>query len=149
MACSVLENLEILDEFIDESYTGIIDTIGDNVPDHGASSYILLITDLDSINHGSRKPMLVDFESPFLHWIDEHVRDWVTKESRLECSFIALRTFTIQSIIKSNGKAPLQMVEVDWKETMSGVDGVYDWKIEKENAMLQKRRKELEQEKRK
>lgn len=43
----------------------------------------------------------------------------------------------------------MQMVEVDWKETMSGVDGVYDWKIEKENAMLQKRRKELEQEKRK
>ncbi|KAM5454257.1 hypothetical protein MaudCBS49596_002271 [Microsporum audouinii] len=151
--CTAKIPSEILDEFIDESYMGIIDTIGDNVPDHGASPYILPITDLDSIAHGSRKPMLVDFESPFLHWTDEQVRDWVTKESRLECSFIALRTFTIQSIIRyagSNGKAPLQMVEVDWEETMSGVDGVYGWKaIEKENAMLQKRRKELEQEKRK
>ncbi|KAM5438237.1 hypothetical protein MferCBS31731_005098 [Microsporum ferrugineum] len=177
--CTAKIPSEILDEFIDESYAGIIDTIGEDVSDPGASPCILQTTDLGSITHGSRKPM-PDFESPFLNWTDKQVRDWATKESRLERSYIATRTFTIFDQNTINNKVcrvgyisvykedtdyrmlsevfyadimvrvPLEEAEICWEETLSGVDGVFDRNaIDEERAMVEKSRKELEQGKRK
>jgi hypothetical protein len=48
-------SLQILDEFIDEAYEGWFSMVPDG--DVGASTCILETTDLDSIAHGSRKPM--------------------------------------------------------------------------------------------
>jgi hypothetical protein len=48
-------SLQILDEFIDEAYEGCFSMVPDG--DVCASTCILEPTDLDSIAHGSRKPM--------------------------------------------------------------------------------------------
>jgi hypothetical protein len=81
---------QILDEFIDQAYEGWFYMVGDP-EDSGASPCILQTTDLDSIAHGSRKPMQ-DFESPFLDWTDHQIRDWMLKNRRPN---FAQFTFTI------------------------------------------------------
>ena len=48
--------------------------------DVGVSPCILKTTDLDSITHGSRKPMR-PFESPFLSKSDDEIRTWM-KENK-------------------------------------------------------------------
>ncbi|DAA74243.1 TPA_exp: hypothetical protein A8136_3741 [Trichophyton benhamiae CBS 112371] len=94
--CTAKIPSDILDEFIDESYAGIRDVIGEgDLPAYGMAPCILQTTDLDSITHGSRKPMPVDFESPFLNWTDEQVREWATKALRPGHPSFAQRTFTI------------------------------------------------------
>ncbi|EFQ97989.1 hypothetical protein MGYG_01025 [Nannizzia gypsea CBS 118893] len=150
--CTAKIPSDILDEFIDESYAGIRDTIGEgDLPGYGMSPCILQTTDLDSITHGSRKPMPVDFESPFLNWTDEQVREWATKASRPGHPSFAHRTFTIldQNTIDNKvcrvgyisvneedddyrmlsevfyadimARVPLEEAEICWDETLLGV----------------------------
>ncbi|KAM5434562.1 hypothetical protein MferCBS31731_006664 [Microsporum ferrugineum] len=154
--CTAKIPSQVLDEFIDESYAGIVDITGED--NGGGSPCILQTTDLETITHGSRKPM-PDFESPFLNWTDEQIRDWATKESKIERGYIASSTFTILDentidakvcrvgYISINGiekadyrmlsevfyadlmvRVPLEMAEISWDETLSGIDGVYDRK---------------------
>lgn len=89
-----------------------------------------------------------NFESPFLNWTDEQVRDWATKEGKRQRQSFAMETFTIldQNSIDNkicrigyidNGeedddrrmlhgifyadlqtRIPLNEVEVSWSETI-------------------------------
>ncbi|EFQ99270.1 hypothetical protein MGYG_02283 [Nannizzia gypsea CBS 118893] len=145
--CTARIPSDILDEFIDQSYAGILDLLAPHIVDPGASPCILQTTDLDLIAHGSRKPM-PNFESPFLNWTDEQVRDWATKEGKRQRQSFAMETFTIldQNSIDNkicrigyidNGeedddrrmlhgifyadlqtRIPLNEVEVSWSETI-------------------------------
>ncbi|KAM5458142.1 hypothetical protein MaudCBS49596_000053 [Microsporum audouinii] len=175
--CTAKIPSEILNEFIDESYAGIIDLLAPDIVDPGASPCILQTTDLDSITHGSRKPM-PDFESPFLNWTDKQVRDWATKEWKRQRECFAMRTFTILDQNSIDNKVcrvgyisvreedadyrmfhevfyadlririALQEAEISWTETILRADEVYDRKVmEKEAADVEKRRQELQQSK--
>jgi hypothetical protein len=62
-----------------------------NDSDPGVSPCILTTTDLDSITHGSRKPMRA-FESPFLGKSDDEIRAWMKEH---EHPNFARLTFTI------------------------------------------------------
>ncbi|OAL64877.1 hypothetical protein A7C99_4313 [Trichophyton rubrum] len=80
---------KVLDWFIDEAYRGIL--LSEEDSDPPGAPCILQTTDLSSITHGSRKPMS-DFESPFLNYTDNEIRDWMEHHS---CPGFAEATFTI------------------------------------------------------
>ncbi|KIN09074.1 hypothetical protein OIDMADRAFT_23793 [Oidiodendron maius Zn] len=80
---------QVLDEFIDQAYEGCFAMVDDG--DVGASPCILETTDLNSVQHGSRKPARA-FESPFLGKTDDEIREWVKEHPHP--SFAQL-TFTI------------------------------------------------------
>lgn len=105
--------------------------------DVGASPCILETTDLDSVQHGSRKPAQA-FESPFLGKTDDEIRAWVKEHTHP--SFATL-TFTIldEGTIKNKTcrvgytlgddrmlvtdfyatmyvRVPIEMVTVSWDE---------------------------------
>ncbi|EFE37392.1 hypothetical protein TRV_07961 [Trichophyton verrucosum HKI 0517] len=150
--CTAKIPSDILDESIDESYAVIRDVIGEGgLPAYGMAPCILQTTDLDSITHGSRKPMPVDFESPFLNWTDEQVREWATKALRPGHLSFAQRTFTIldQSTVDNKvcrvgyisvfeededygmlsevfyadimARVPVELAEIFWDETLLSV----------------------------
>jgi hypothetical protein len=79
----------MLDEFIDEAYEGWVDLVGEDA--RGASLCILQTTDLDSIIHGSRKPM-PNFESLFLNQTDTEIREWMLNHPHPN---FARSTFTV------------------------------------------------------
>jgi hypothetical protein len=81
---------QILDDFIDQAYEGWYELVeGEESP--AESPCILQTMDLDLISHGSRKPM-TDFESPFLNWTDNEIRDWMVTHQHPN---FAQSTFTI------------------------------------------------------
>ncbi|KAK2758746.1 hypothetical protein FQN54_003436 [Arachnomyces sp. PD_36] len=84
----------ILDDFIDQAYEGFADCVNDPGPSH-ICPCILQTKDLDSIAHGSRKPM-PKFESPFLNYTDDEIREWFKENicGRSHPDF-AQSTFTI------------------------------------------------------
>ena len=73
---------------MEESYKGVLD-IDDS--DAGVSPCILTTTDLDSITHGSCKPMRA-FKSPFFGKSDDEIRAWMKEHKHP--NFAGL-TFTI------------------------------------------------------
>ncbi|EEQ35742.1 hypothetical protein McanMca71_007991 [Microsporum canis] len=80
----------ILDRFIDESTQGFLDLVGDDGFEK-MSPCIVQTTDLDAITDDSHTPM-PEFESPFLNWRDDEVRDWIIKHPHPN---FASTTFTI------------------------------------------------------
>ncbi|KFY61770.1 hypothetical protein V496_04896 [Pseudogymnoascus sp. VKM F-4515 (FW-2607)] len=80
----------ILDELIDESWEGAYDLTSNQVPPSDCLC-ILTTENLDSIKHGSRKPMQ-PFESPFLGMTDEEVRTWFNEHPHPN---FACRTFSV------------------------------------------------------
>lgn len=79
----------MLDWFIDEAYRGIL--LSEEDSDPPGAPCIIQTTDLSSITHGSRKPMS-DFESPFLNYTDNEIRNWMEHHP---CPGFAEATFTI------------------------------------------------------
>ncbi|KAL5345378.1 hypothetical protein ACLOAV_009749 [Pseudogymnoascus australis] len=85
--------VKILDELIDEAKNSVYGMMGDN--DRGVPSDCLCILDtenLDSVIHGSRKPVQ-PFESPFIGMTDDEVRSWMNENKHpnfAECTFVVL-----------------------------------------------------------
>lgn len=142
---------QILDDFIDEAYEGWFDLVGDIVS--GASPCILQTTDLDSVTHGSRKPM-PNFESPFLNKTDNEIREWMMKHRHpnfVESTFTILDQNTIEHRICRIGyvsenypddqmlwsdfyanlyvRVPIKMGTVGWDELLLGPGEVYNRKV--------------------
>ncbi|KAF3492365.1 uncharacterized protein GIQ15_01882 [Arthroderma uncinatum] len=137
---------DILDNFIDEAYEGILR--GDDGINTPVCPCILQTTDLRSISHGSRKPM-PEFVSPFLNKTDEEIRDWMLKHPYpgfAEGTFTVLDQQTIDSGLSRIGycgekspdprmlisdpyadlivRASVEMCESDWEEEVAEADGV-------------------------
>lgn len=132
----------------------------------GASPCILQTTDLDSIAHGSRKPM-PDFESPFLGMTDDEVRDWMLKHQHppdfAQSTFTILDQNTVERRISRIGYAgeidpddrmlwadffadlyvrvPIEMGTTGWDtEELVGTGEVFNRKvIEEQKAEVHKR----------
>jgi hypothetical protein len=77
--CSVLmvACFQIIDNFVDQVYEGWYDLVRD-YESPGGSPCVLQTIDLDSIYHGSCKPM-ADFKSPFFNWIDNEIHRWIPR----------------------------------------------------------------------
>jgi hypothetical protein len=122
---------------------GEIDTAG--------APCILQTTDLDSITHGSRKPM-PDFDSPFLNMTDAEIREWMLKHRHPNfegSTFTVLDQQTVERKICRIGyinekdpddrmlwtdfyadmfvRVPISVVTISWEdEERVGTDEVYD-----------------------
>ena len=120
----------------------------------GASPCILQTTDLDSITHGSRKPM-PNFESPFLNKTDTEIREWMLKHRHsnfAESTFTTLDQNTVESRICRIGyisekypddrmlwsdfyadlyiRVPIRMGTLGWEEEeLVGTEEVYNRKV--------------------
>jgi hypothetical protein len=116
--------------------------------DVGASSCILETTDLDSITHGSRKPMRA-FKSPFLGKSDDEIRTWIKEHKHpnfAQLTFTILDEDTIKNktcrvgyILGDNRmlladfygnmyiRVPIEMVTLSWdEEEYVGTGKVFD-----------------------
>ncbi|KFY64990.1 hypothetical protein V497_01540 [Pseudogymnoascus sp. VKM F-4516 (FW-969)] len=69
---------KVLDELIEEAKNGLCGMMMDDRGVPGECLCILDTEDLDSVTHGSRKPMQ-PFESPFLGMTDDEVRSWMSE----------------------------------------------------------------------
>ncbi|KFY92056.1 hypothetical protein V500_04340 [Pseudogymnoascus sp. VKM F-4518 (FW-2643)] len=96
--------LEILDELIEESQKGLNDLVGGpptgNKEGPPMDSLCFLDTmDLNSVEHGSRKPMQ-PFESPFIGWTDDECRSWMNEHRHpyfAEYTFVVLDKDTVKN----------------------------------------------------
>jgi hypothetical protein len=155
---------QILDEFTDQAYEGWFDMVGDpNAA--GSSPCILQTTDLDSVSHGSRKP-IPDFDSPFLNWTESEIRDWMLKNRHpnfVESTFTILDQNTIDRKVCRIGyidevepdnrmlwadffaelqvRVPIEMGTLSWQEEeFVGTEKVLDRKVLKaEKAKVPKK----------
>lgn len=130
----------------------------------GASPCILQTTDLDSIAHGSRKPM-PDFESPFLNMTDNEIRDWMLQHRHpnfAQLTFTILDQNTVEHQISRIGyvweddpddrmlladffaglyiRVPISMGTISWdEEDLVGTEKIIDRKVlEAQKAKAQK-----------
>lgn len=72
-----------------------MDIVGE---DGSGSAPCIQTTDLDSITHGSRKPMH-EFDSPFLGWTEDQVRDWVIKHRHPNFAYLHLQSLINEQLI--------------------------------------------------
>ncbi|EGD88115.1 hypothetical protein H112_04597 [Trichophyton rubrum D6] len=79
----------------DQAYVGVMDIVGE---DGSGSAPCIQTTDLDSITHGSRKPMH-EFDSPFLGWTEDQVRDWVIKHRHPNFAYLHLQSLINEQLI--------------------------------------------------
>jgi hypothetical protein len=82
---------QILDELIDEAWEGASSVLSGDDPSPAGCICVVTTEDLDSIEHGSRKPMQ-PFESPFLGMTDDEVRTWFNEHRHPN---FASGTFTV------------------------------------------------------
>ncbi|KFY29507.1 hypothetical protein V493_02326 [Pseudogymnoascus sp. VKM F-4281 (FW-2241)] len=92
--------IKILDELIDEAKNGLCGMIGDDRGVPGDCLCILDTENLDSVIHGSRKPMQ-PFESPFIGMTDDEVRSWMNEHHQhphfAEFAFAVLDEDTVKN----------------------------------------------------
>ncbi|KAM5466585.1 hypothetical protein MauCBS54593_005842 [Microsporum audouinii] len=153
----------ILDRFIDESTQGFLDLVGDDGFEK-MSPCIVQTTDLDAITDDSHTPM-PEFESPFLNWRDDEVRDWIIKHPHpnfVSTTFTILDWGAIEKGLCRIGyideccpddrmlytdfyaelvvRVPIEVVTTDWEKQLESAElanGVYDRKvIEKEREKI-------------
>lgn len=136
--------------------------------DVGGIPCILTTTDLDSVAHGSRKPMQ-DFHSPFLNKTEDEIRAWMLEHVHNHPNF-ARTTFTIldENTVKNKicrmgyisevtpddrmlctdfyadmyVRVPIEMGTLSWdEEELVGTREVYNQEIiEKEHSKAQHRK---------
>ncbi|KAH8762402.1 hypothetical protein BGZ57DRAFT_931411 [Hyaloscypha finlandica] len=104
----------ILDDFIDQAYEGCFAMVEDG--DVGASPCILETANLDSVQHGSRKPARA-FESPFLGKTDDEIRVTIkNKTCRVGYTGDDDRILVTDFYATMCIRVPIEMVTISWHE---------------------------------